>query len=66
MENSGSIFHYHGVGKIWADFIKDSQSPASIELVQKFKQTANPQNIFGISNNSCSPTASTIVDFSYE
>ena len=66
IHNGGSISHDRGLEKILADFIEDSQSPASIELVQKFKQTANPQNIFGISNNSCSPTASTIVDFSHE
>ena len=65
IHNGGSISHHHGLG-IRADFIEDSQSSASIELVQKFKQTANSQNIFGISNNSCSSTASTIVDFSHE
>ena len=66
IHNGGYISHDRGLWKIRADFIEDSQSPASIELVQKFKQTANPQTIFGISNNSCSSTASTIVDFSHE
>ena len=53
MENGGSISHHHGVGKIRADFIKDSQSLASMELIQKVKQTTDPQNIFGIGNNIC-------------
>jgi alkyldihydroxyacetonephosphate synthase len=53
IKNGGSISHHHGVGKIRTDFIKDTQSLASIELLHKLKQNADPQNIFGISNNIC-------------
>ncbi|NEP58380.1 MAG: hypothetical protein F6K31_15405, partial [Symploca sp. SIO2G7] len=47
----GSISHHHGVGKIRQDFMKDTLSPASIELLRQLKQSSDPQNIFGIGNN---------------
>lgn len=53
IENGGSISHHHGVGKIRTDFMKDTQSLASMELIQNLKQTTDPQNIFSISNNVC-------------
>ncbi|NEP63746.1 MAG: FAD-binding oxidoreductase, partial [Symploca sp. SIO2G7] len=34
----GSISHHHGVGKIRQDFMKDTLSPASIELLRQLKQ----------------------------
>jgi alkyldihydroxyacetonephosphate synthase len=49
--NGGSISHHHGVGKIRQDFIKDTLSPASIELLHQIKKASDPQNIFGIRNN---------------
>ena len=49
--NGGSISHHHGVGKIRQDFMKDTLSPASIELLHQIKQASDPQNIFGIRNN---------------
>ncbi|NJM28305.1 MAG: FAD-binding oxidoreductase, partial [Pseudanabaena sp. RU_4_16] len=49
--NGGSISHHHGVGKIRQDFMKDTLSPASIEILHQIKQASDPQNIFGIRNN---------------
>ena len=49
--NGGSISHHHGVGKIRQDFMNDTLSPASIELLHQIKQASDPQNIFGIRNN---------------
>lgn len=49
--NGGSISHHHGVGKIRQDFMKDTLSPASIELLHQVKQNIDPLNIFGIRNN---------------
>jgi alkyldihydroxyacetonephosphate synthase len=51
ISNGGSISHHHGVGKIRQDFMKDTLSPASIELLRQIKQASDPQNIFGIRNN---------------
>ncbi|WP_088241313.1 FAD-linked oxidase C-terminal domain-containing protein [Calothrix rhizosoleniae] len=49
--NGGSISHHHGVGKIRQNFMQDTLSPASIELLHQIKQSTDPQNIFGIRNN---------------
>ena len=49
--HGGSISHHHGVGKIRQDFMQDTLSPASIELLHQIKQSSDPQNIFGIGNN---------------
>ncbi|MFQ5928634.1 MAG: FAD-binding oxidoreductase [Acidobacteriota bacterium] len=51
IENGGSISHHHGVGKIRKDFMKDTLSVPSIELLKKMKQCNDPHNIFGIGNN---------------
>ena len=51
IENGGSISHHHGVGKIRKDFMKDTLSASSIELIRKMKQCNDPRNIFGIRNN---------------
>jgi alkyldihydroxyacetonephosphate synthase len=51
LDNGGSISHHHGVGKIRKDFMKDTLSQPSIELVKEMKQANDPQNIFGIRNN---------------
>ena len=51
MAAGGSISHHHGVGKLRKDFMSQSISPASIELLKKIKQANDPQNIFGIRNN---------------
>jgi alkyldihydroxyacetonephosphate synthase len=51
ISHGGSISHHHGVGKLRKDFMKDSLSPASIELLKKVKEAADPQNVFGVRNN---------------
>ena len=51
LENGGSISHHHGVGKIRKDFMKETLSASSIELLRNLKQGHDPQNIFGIRNN---------------
>jgi len=51
MENGGSISHHHGVGKLRKDFMSNTLSPASIDLLKQVKQSHDPKNIFGIRNN---------------
>ena len=51
MQSGGSISHHHGVGKIRKDFLKNTLSASSIELLKKMKQWNDPQNVFGIRNN---------------
>ncbi len=51
LENGGSISHHHGVGKLRKDFMKDTLSPTSIELLKNMKHSIDPQNVFGIRNN---------------
>ncbi|NET38295.1 MAG: FAD-binding oxidoreductase [Cyanothece sp. SIO1E1] len=51
IDNHGSISHHHGVGKIRQEFMKDTLSTASIELLQTMKHASDPHNIFGIRNN---------------
>ena len=51
IENGGSISHHHGVGKLRKDFMTDTISPASIELLKQIKHSHDPNNIFGIRNN---------------
>ncbi len=51
IENGGSVSHHHGVGKIRKDFMRDTLSPASIEILKNLKRSSDPANIFGIRNN---------------
>ena len=51
MENGGSISHHHGVGKLRKDFMKNTISPTSIELLKQIKSSHDPKNIFGVRNN---------------
>jgi alkyldihydroxyacetonephosphate synthase len=51
MAHGGSISHHHGIGKLRRDFIPQTLSPASVELLKEIKLNADPQNIFGIGNN---------------
>jgi alkyldihydroxyacetonephosphate synthase len=51
LKNGGSISHHHGVGKIRSQFMNETLSPASIELLRQVKQNIDPDNIFGIKNN---------------
>ena len=50
MDNGGSISHHHGVGKIRKDFLKDTLSDSSVELIKDLKKAHDPSNIFGIRN----------------
>jgi len=49
--SGGSISHHHGVGKLRKDFMVDTISSASIELLRNIKNSHDPENIFGIRNN---------------
>ncbi|MCW5879784.1 MAG: FAD-binding oxidoreductase [Anaerolineae bacterium] len=49
--HGGSISHHHGVGKIRKDFMGDTVSPTTVELLKAVKQADDPDNIFGIRNN---------------
>jgi len=51
IDNGGSISHHHGVGKIRKDFLKETLSSLSMELIKSVKQCNDPLNIFGIRNN---------------
>jgi len=51
MANGGSISHHHGVGKLRKDFIPETLSESSIELLKKVKTAHDPNNVFGIRNN---------------
>ena len=51
IRSGGSISHHHGVGKIRKDFLKETLSDLSIELIKSVKQCNDPRNIFGIRNN---------------
>ena len=51
IDAGGSISHHHGVGKLRKDFMTQTLSPTSIELLKQVKAASDPQNIFGIRNN---------------
>ena len=51
IKNGGSISHHHGVGKLRKDFMQDTVSESSIEMVRGIKQTQDPKNVFGVKNN---------------
>ena len=51
IKNGGSISHHHGVGKLRKDFMPETISPGSIDVIQSIKKSQDPDNIFGISNN---------------
>ncbi|MCA9928908.1 MAG: hypothetical protein KC419_10540, partial [Anaerolineales bacterium] len=51
MEHGGSVSHHHGVGKIRKDFMPDTLSAASIDVLKDIKQAYDPDNVFGIRNN---------------
>lgn len=50
VESGGSISHHHGVGKIRKDFVADTLSDSSIEVIKDLKKAHDPANIFGIRN----------------
>ena len=51
IKNGGSISHHHGVGKLRKDFMSETISIGSIDLIQNIKKSQDPNNIFGINNN---------------
>ena len=51
IKNGGSISHHHGVGKLRKDFMTETISPGSIDVIQGIKKSQDPDNIFGINNN---------------
>ena len=51
IKNGGSISHHHGVGKLRKDFMSDTLSKGSIEMIQGIKKTQDPNNVFGVKNN---------------
>jgi alkyldihydroxyacetonephosphate synthase len=51
LENGGSISHHHGVGKLRREFMKDTLSRGSIGMLRRFKQSIDPDNVFGAANN---------------
>ncbi len=51
IKNGGSISHHHGVGKLRKDFMADTISRGSIEMVRGIKKSQDPDNVFGVKNN---------------
>ena len=51
IENGGSISHHHGVGKLRKDFMSNTISEGSVEMIKGIKQNQDPHNIFGVNNN---------------
>ena len=51
IKNGGSISHHHGVGKLRKDFMSDTLSEGSIEMIQGIKKAQDPDNVFGVKNN---------------
>nr|MBP8948419.1 FAD-binding oxidoreductase [Promineifilum sp.] len=51
MAHGGSISHHHGIGKLRRDFIGQTLTPASVELLREVKEGVDPTNVFGIGNN---------------
>ncbi|MFN8472681.1 MAG: FAD-binding oxidoreductase [Anaerolineae bacterium] len=49
--HGGTISHHHGVGKLRKDFMRDTISPTTVELLKAIKQADDPNNVFGIRNN---------------
>jgi alkyldihydroxyacetonephosphate synthase len=55
MAHGGSISHHHGIGKLRRDFLPQTLTPASVELLRDIKEATDPQNVFGIANNVFAP-----------
>ena len=51
IENGGSISHHHGVGKLRKDFMSNTISNGSVEMIKGIKKNQDPHNIFGVNNN---------------
>lgn len=50
MDKGGSISHHHGVGKLRKDFMPETLSETSMELIRDMKESHDPNNVFGIRN----------------
>ena len=50
MCRGGSLSHHHGVGKVRAEFLKESTTPAFQKIVSGVKNSLDPENIFGAGN----------------
>ncbi|MEA1881784.1 MAG: FAD-binding oxidoreductase [Candidatus Marinimicrobia bacterium] len=50
MDHGGSISHHHGVGKLRKDFMGDTLSDSSVELIRDMKESHDAGNMFGIRN----------------
>ncbi|RPH05093.1 MAG: FAD-binding oxidoreductase [bacterium TMED46] len=51
IENGGSISHHHGVGKLRKDFMPNTISEGSVEMIKGIKKNQDPHNVFGVNNN---------------
>jgi alkyldihydroxyacetonephosphate synthase len=51
MKSGGSISHHHGIGKLRKDFMDETISPTTINVLREVKKAHDPQNIFAIRNN---------------
>ncbi|MDP6339391.1 MAG: FAD-binding oxidoreductase [Candidatus Marinimicrobia bacterium] len=50
MDHGGSVSHHHGIGKLRKDFMVDTLSDSSIELIRNMKKSHDAGNVFGIRN----------------
>lgn len=50
LDHGGSLSHHHGIGKIRAGFLAQTQSEASLQLLRDTKQAMDPANVFGARN----------------
>ncbi len=55
MAHGGSISHHHGIGKLRRDFLSQTLTPASVDLLREVKEGVDPDNVFGIANNVFAP-----------
>ncbi len=51
LDNGGSVSHHHGIGKLRKEFMSQTMTPASVELLKQVKVVNDPSNVFGIGNN---------------
>ena len=50
MQSGGSLSHHHGVGKVRAEFLRETTSPAFQKIVSNIKGSMDPENIFAAGN----------------
>lgn len=59
MAAGGSLSHHHGIGKLRADFMPQTMTPATTKAIHDFKSSVDPQNVFGAANNVLASNEST-------